>query len=76
MTKPNNTNNCDTPNGADHEEPPNSSLLEQAEKLRDTLTEALTQTRNLIAALKRQKKQTRLVQTTLQSLRQLQSIGP
>ena len=76
MPKPNNTDNGHVTNGTDHEEPPNSSLLDQAEKLRDTLTEALTQTRDLIAALKRQKKQTRLVQTTLQSLRQLQSIGP
>ncbi len=76
MPKPNNTDNGHAPDGTDHEEGPNSSQLEQAEKLRDTLTESLTQTRDLIAALKRQKKQTRLMQTTLQSLRQLQSIGP
>ena len=52
----------------------NSSPVEQAEALRDSLKEALGKTRELIRALKRQKKQTRAVESTLASLRQLQNV--
>lgn len=72
----NNTDKDHVFHRTDHEENPHASLLDQAERLRGTLGEALAQTRDLIAALKRQKKQSRLVQTTFQSLRHLQSIGP
>ena len=48
-------------------------LIEQAETLKNSLQESLSQTRELIAALKKQKKQSRLVQSTLASLRQLQT---
>ena len=51
-----------------------TSLIEQAETLRDSLQDVLSQTRELIAGLKRQKKQSRLMKSTLASLRQLQSI--
>ncbi len=50
------------------------SLIEQAESLRDSLQGSLSQTRELIAALKRQKKQSRLMKSTLASLRQLQTV--
>ena len=51
-----------------------TSLIEQAETLRDSLQESLSQSRELIAALKRQKKQSRLMKSTLASLRQLQTV--
>ena len=51
-----------------------TTAIEEAEALRDVLQQALTQTRSLIAALKRQRKQSRLVQSTINSLRQLQTI--
>ena len=51
------------------------SLLEQAETLRDSLSQALSDTRDLITAIKRNQKQNRLVETTLRSLKQLEHIG-
>jgi hypothetical protein len=51
------------------------SLLEQAETLRDSLSQALSDTRDLITAIKRNRKQNRLVETTLRSLKQLEHIG-
>lgn len=51
------------------------SLLTQAEALRDSLNRALSDTRELIAAIKRNQKQNRLVETTLRSLKQLEHIG-
>ena len=51
------------------------SLIQQAETLRDTLTKALTETRDLISSLKRNQKQNRFVETTLRSLKQLEHIG-
>lgn len=51
------------------------SLIDRAEQLRDTLQQSLTQCRGLIAQLKRQKKTSKLVQSTLASLRQLQNVN-
>lgn len=51
-----------------------ASPVEQAEALRDSLNDALGKTRELIRSLKRQKKQSRIVESTLASLRQLQSV--
>ena len=51
------------------------SLLEQAETLRDSLSQALSDTRDLITGIKRNQKQNRLVETTLRSLKQLEHIG-
>ena len=51
-----------------------ATTIEEAEALRDVLQQALTQTRSLITALKHQRKQSRLVQSTIKSLRQLQTI--
>ena len=55
-------------------EPESSSPLEQAEALRDSLKDALDKTRDLIRVLKRQKKTSRIVESTLASLRQLQTV--
>jgi hypothetical protein len=49
--------------------------LEAAEALRDSLKESLARTRDLIATLRRRKKQSRLVENTLASLRQLQDVA-
>jgi hypothetical protein len=51
-----------------------ASPVEQAEALRDSLSDALSKTRELIRSLKRQKKQSRIVESTLASLRQLQTV--
>ena len=54
---------------------PSLSLLEQAETLRESLSQALSDTRDLITSIKRNQKQNRLVETTLRSLKQLEHIG-
>jgi hypothetical protein len=51
-----------------------SSPIEQAEALRDSLKDALDKTRDLVRVLKRQKKASRIVESTLASLRQLQTV--
>ena len=51
------------------------SVIADAQGLREALREAYERTGRLIAALKHFGKQSRLVQSTLQSLRQLQNIG-
>lgn len=51
-----------------------NSPIEQAEALRDSLKDALDKTRELVRTLKRQKKQSRIVESTLASLRQLQTV--
>jgi DNA polymerase III sliding clamp (beta) subunit (PCNA family) len=51
-----------------------TSPIEQAEALRDSLKEALDKTRELVRTLKRQKKTSRIVESTLASLRQLQTV--
>ena len=43
--------------------------------LKQSLRETLTQTSELIRTLKRQKKQSRLVDSTLKSLKELQQAG-
>ena len=50
------------------------SLIEQAEAVKTSLRETLTNTSELITSLKKHRKQTKLVRSTLASLRQLQSI--
>ena len=54
---------------------PTPGLLAQAETLRDSLSRALSDTRDLITSIKRNQKQNRLVETTLRSLKQLEHIG-
>ena len=48
-----------------------AALIREAESLHATLTDAKTRSHRLIAALRRHRKQSRLVQDTLKSLRQL-----
>jgi hypothetical protein len=49
-----------------------ASLIQEAEALYQTLGQAKAQTRTLVAALRRHRRQSRLVASTLASLRQLQ----
>ena len=49
--------------------------IEQVSQLRTALHDALTRTNELLRTLKRQRKQSRLVETTLQSLKQLQQVA-
>lgn len=75
MTEPkNNGNGQETAAPATAAEAENGSPIEQAEALRDILKDALDKSRELIRTLKRQKKQSRIVESTLASLRQLQSV--
>ncbi len=53
----------------------NPNLLTQAETLRESLSQALSDTRELITLIKRNQKQNRLVETTLRSLKQLEHIS-
>jgi hypothetical protein len=64
---------------ASAEEPPphangGGGLIEEAQALHEVLRDAHGRAGRLVAALRRQRKQSRLVQTTLASLRQLQHI--
>ena len=49
--------------------------IEQAITFRDSLRTAVIQANELIRCLKRQKREARLVQSTLASLKQLQKVG-
>ncbi len=49
-------------------------LIEQAEAVKVSLRESLSKTGKLISALKRHRKQSKIVQSTLQSLRRLQTV--
>jgi len=51
------------------------SVIAEAQALKDTLRDAYGRANRLVAALKHQRKQSKLVQTTLASLKQLQQIG-
>lgn len=50
------------------------SPLQQAEALQETLKQALSQTRALTTSLRKRKKQSQLMKSTLASLRQLQTV--
>jgi hypothetical protein len=52
-----------------------ATSIEQAIVFRDSLRAAVVQANELIRSLKRQKREARLVQTTLASLKQLQNVG-
>lgn len=51
-----------------------STVLREAEGVKSSLREAHSQVSRLIAALKRQRRQSKLVQSTLASLKQLQTL--
>jgi hypothetical protein len=50
------------------------ALIEEAQALKAMLHDAYTRTSRLVAALRQHRKQSRLVQSTLASLKQLQQI--
>jgi hypothetical protein len=50
------------------------SLVEEAEALQGLLRDALARTTRLVGGLRQQRKQQRLVSSTLASLRQLQQV--
>ena len=58
------------PDGADRGEPPDP--IAEAEELRGQLQAALARTSRLVASLKQQRRQSRVVETALASLRRLQ----
>ncbi len=65
------------PVGATAPEQPGTSLaalIQEAESLHATLADAKSRTARLIAGLRRQRKQSRLLQETLKSLRQLKLV--
>ncbi len=62
------TNQSTTPNSTEE-------LIEQAEQLKVSLRETLSKTSDLIVGLKRHRKEAKIVRTTLDSLRQLQTVG-
>jgi hypothetical protein len=51
-----------------------AALIDEAEALKSALREITRQSHNLLVALKRHRKQNRLVQTSLQALKELQSV--
>ena len=51
-----------------------AGALEQATTLRTTLRNAVNETTDLIRALKREQKQSKLVRSTLASLKQIQAV--
>ena len=52
-----------------------AALVKDAENLKTSLRDTISKTNELIAGLKRRRKQSKAVQLTLNSLRQLQSLG-
>jgi hypothetical protein len=58
----------------DHSAAASATVLEQAHALRGVLRDALTKTNELVLSIKRHMRKSRLVENTLASLRQLQSI--
>jgi hypothetical protein len=61
-------------NGSTNSEGGIDGLIEQAETVKTSLRETLNQVGTFISDLKRQKKQAKLVRSTLASLKQLQSL--
>jgi hypothetical protein len=61
----------------DSQSPPtgSGSVIEEAQALTDALRDAYGRSSRLLAALKRQRKQSKLLQGTLSALKQLQDIG-
>lgn len=51
-----------------------AAILEQAEAVKTSLHDAHSQINHLIASLKRHRRQSKLMQTTLASLKQLQTL--
>ncbi len=62
-------------NGSANTDTQTNDLSAEVESLKDVLRDAYTRVNKLGSAIKRQKKQSRLLKTTLNSLRQLQQVG-
>jgi hypothetical protein len=83
MSRPSTTDTA--PVAADQTQPPAASIapesagignpMVQAEALRNSLRQTLAKTNDLITALKRQRRQSKLVQSTLAALQELRSAG-
>lgn len=69
------TNNNGHAKASEHGNDGLAVLIEDAENLKTSLRDSLSKTSELIAGLKRHRKQSKAVQSTLNSLRQLQSLG-
>ena len=52
-----------------------AALIEQAEKLRTALHDLMFQASGLVKALRQHRRQSRAIQTTLASIRQLKGLG-
>ena len=52
-----------------------ATLIQEAESLKDDLRQICSRSHDLVVALKRHRKQSRLVQSSLKALKDLQSIG-
>ena len=52
-----------------------NELIDQAELLRSSLRQSLTHTVELIRSLRRHRQQSKLMRSTLASLKQLQTVG-
>jgi len=74
MTSPSTNGDQHKTNGEMTENKPVTGPIEEAQALQAVLKEALCGTQRLIASIRRQRKQARLLQTTLASLRQLQRV--
>jgi hypothetical protein len=78
MTEPKSTQHTDTATEESAEANPSDNgtadVVEQAEAVKASLREAASKTTQLIAALKRHRKQAKAVQSTLAALKQLQNI--
>jgi hypothetical protein len=71
----NNGQSCQKVRHKADQQPGINALIEQAEQLRAAQRENLVKTNNLVKALKQNRRQSRIVQNTLASLRQLKTIG-
>lgn len=69
------TNNNSRTKAKEHGDNGFAALVEDAENLKTSLRDAISKANELIAGLKRHRKQSKAVQSTLNSLRQLQSLG-
>jgi len=74
MSTKRSTNGQAEPTTEKPEDPGVAALIEQAESLRTSLRDSLAKTCELIASLKRHRRQSRLVASTLASLKRLQTI--
>jgi hypothetical protein len=69
------TNGHATKNGTPTEtQDPIPALIDDAEAIRASLRESVTKTNAILVALRRHRRETKLMRTTLRSLKQLQNV--